>query len=138
MATLFIVPRSAMPPETEKSFSDTFFLKTLQPHAIAVTFDMDSKEAADMFDGTVAPGKYPALCNRWARRNGVKVSDYFFIVPNDDAKSDTGWPENAMQIMVCWEYVMHYCISPAFEKTQILRYQKEIDRINEKLRDLIY
>lgn len=138
MATLFIVPRSAMPTKTEKNLSDTFLLRVLKPHAIAVTFDIDSKEAADMFDGTIAPGKYPTLCKRWAKSNGVKTSDYFFIVPNDQSMADDGWPENAMQIMVCWEYIMHYCISPAFEKTQIQRYQKEIDLITKKLQDLVY
>jgi hypothetical protein len=148
VATFFVVPKSAAPRNSDwggKSFSDTFFLNVLKPHIVeAVTFDDKSVEAEDMFWGECPGDKRPLLCRRWAESNGVKASDYFFIVPNDrnsgeeeEERAGDEWPENAEQIMLSWEYIESYCVSQALLNSRIARCKSDIQKWEGKLQELV-
>jgi len=146
VATFFVVPKSAAPRNVDhggKSFSDAWYLKMLQPHAIAVTFDPDAEESDDLFQCDWKDNEYPTIFNRWAEDRGVKTSDYFFIVPGtlgrhvDSELSDT-WPTNAEDIWGSWEEIEGYCVSTAFLQSRIRRFHEESIKIAEKLQGLIY
>lgn len=144
MSVFFAVPRSVAPRNADygnKSFSDTFFLQVLQPHAITVEFDPDSEECDEIFDGNVPEYGYPQICVRWAEERGEKVSDYFFIInmktEDDERVVSDVWPEDVINI-VSWECIEWHCVSPARLNHHKKMYQESIDKIVNKLENLIY
>jgi hypothetical protein len=147
MPTFFVVPKSAAPRNSDhggKSFSDVFFLNALKPHIVeAVTFDDETVEAEDMFWGDCPGDKRPLLCRRWAESNSVTASDYFFIIPTDRnhigvVQAGNEWPENAEQILLSWEYIESYCVSPALLNIRIEKCKADIQKWEGKLQDLVY
>lgn len=149
MATFFVVPKSAAPRNSDydgKSFSDTFFLNALKQHIVeAVTFDDEGEDADDMLWEDFPGDDRPLLCKRWAERNGVNASDYFFIVPADsnyvdeeESRAGDEWPDRVSKIFLSWERIDSYCVDPDFIKRRIKELNSVIEKCEKKLQSLTY
>ena len=143
MAWFWAVKKSHAPVYEGKSFSDTYFLRMLQPHALPVPFDTECESNAEIFYCDWKDGEYPAPFVSWAESQGGKAEDYFFLISRDvsvteyDAISDH-WPSSVREVWASWENIEGYCVAPSSLQFRLGYIQQEVNSILDKLQNLIY